>query len=217
MTFAVAHADRRRVLRRLAGGSLAVTLAGTIGSLAQAARAAAEPAPRFDWRAPEFADVEVLTQQGHKLRFRSGVLAGRTVAVNFIFTSCTTICSPVSAGFAAVQQQLGPRLGRELHLVSVSVDPLNDSPAVLREYGARFAAGPGWTFVTGGRQAIDRILRDFDVPLGGDLGSHTPYVYIGNDAARRWTRVHGLSEPRLIAQALTEAARLGMGAPAATR
>lgn len=179
-------------------------------------REAAAPA-RFDWRAPEFADVEVQTQHGRRVRFRSDLLAGRTVAINFIFTSCTTICSPVSAGFAAVQQQLGPRLGRDVHLLSISVDPLNDSPAVLREYGARFAAGPGWTFVTGSRQAIDRILRDFDVPLGGDLGSHTPYVYIGNDSTRQWTRVHGLTEPRLILSALNDAARRAQSAQAPVR
>lgn len=204
--------DRRRVLRRLAAAGVGL-------AMLPAARAAAtrEFDTRFDWRAPEFADVEVQTQQGSRLHFRSGLLAGRAVAVNFIFTSCTTICSPVSAGFAAVQQQLGARLGREMQLLSISVDPLNDSPAVLRDYGARFAAGAGWTFVTGSRQSIDRILRDFEVPLGGDLGSHTPYVYIGHAAARQWARVHGLSQPRLIADTLNEAARRSAAAAVQAR
>jgi len=154
-----------------------------------------------------FPDVEVLDQRGHKVQFYRNLIAGRTIAVNFIFTSCTTICSPVSAGFEAVQRQLSSRMGRDVYLVSISVDPLNDTPAVLREYGAKFKAGNGWTFVTGTRSSIDRILRTFGVPTGGNLSDHSPFVYIGNDAARAWTRIHGLSDPRIIAGALGEAAK----------
>ncbi|HEX6361783.1 MAG TPA: SCO family protein [Albitalea sp.] len=189
-----------------ARAALLATLA--IGLLAPAC-ASAGSAPVWDWPAPPFADVDVTDQAGRRLRFQRDVLAGRTVAVNFVFTSCTTICSPLAASFAAVQKELRARMGHDVHLVSVSVDPLNDTPSVLREYGARFGAGPGWTFLTGGRASIDRILRDFGVPPGGDLSRHTPLVYIGHGDARAWTRMHGLAEPRTIAAALLQAAARG--------
>lgn len=191
-------ASRRTVLCAL-GGLLAASrgmAAGDPGSM------------RWDWKPPAWPDVEVLDQHGRKLRFSRDLLAGRTVAVSFVFTSCSSICSPITAGLSSVQRHLQARLGKDIHLVSVTIDPLTDTPQVLAQYGARFGAGAGWTFVTGARTAIERVLAAFGMPAGGDLSDHSPYLYIGNEAARAWTRVHGLSDPKLVAATLERAAGL---------
>jgi cytochrome oxidase Cu insertion factor (SCO1/SenC/PrrC family) len=137
-------------------------------------------------------DVEVLDQDGRVRHFYSDLVKGKTVAVNFIFTNCTTICPPLGATFARVQRELGEKVGKDVYFISVSVDPLTDTPERLKAWGAKFKAGPGWTFVTGNREEIDRLLR----ALGATAArreDHTPSVIIGNDEKDIWTRTYGLA------------------------
>jgi len=137
-------------------------------------------------------DVEVLDQDGNIRHFYSDLIKGKTVAVNFIFTNCTTICPPLAATFARVQRELGDKVGKDVHFISVSVDPLTDTPERLKAWGAKFKAGAGWTFVTGNKQEIDQLLR----ALGASAvrrEDHTPSVLVGNDAKGVWTRTYGLA------------------------
>jgi protein SCO1/2 len=137
-------------------------------------------------------DAKVYDQNGRELRFYTDLVKGKTVAVNFVFTTCTTVCPPLSAIFRKVQQELGEKVGKDVELISVSVDPTTDTPERLKGFAEKFKAGPGWTFVTGSRAEINRLL----VALGaytGDKVNHTPMILIGNEAAGRWTRTYGLS------------------------
>ena len=144
-------------------------------------------------------DVEVLDQEGNALHFYSDLIKGKTVAINFIFTNCTTICPPLAATFARVQREMGDRVGKDVHLISISVDPLTDTPERLKAWGAKFKAGAGWTFVTGTKPEMDRLLN----ALGASVSrreDHTPAVIIGNDAKGVWTRTYGLAKiPQIIA------------------
>ena len=144
-------------------------------------------------KASTIPDVEVLDQDGNVRHFYTDLIKGKTVAINFIFTNCTTICPPLGATFARVQRELGDRTGNDVHFISVSVDPLTDTPERLKAWGAKFKAGAGWTFVTGNKQEIDQLLR----ALGGSTArreDHTPSVVVGNDAKGVWTRTYGLAK-----------------------
>ncbi|HKU74115.1 MAG TPA: SCO family protein [Pyrinomonadaceae bacterium] len=135
-------------------------------------------------------DVEVLDQDGNVRHFYTDLIKGKTVAINFIFTNCTTICPPLGATFARVQRELG---AKDVHFISVSVDPLTDTPERLKAWGAKFKAGAGWTFVTGNKPEIDQLLR----ALGASAArreDHTPSVIVGNDTKDVWTRTYGLSK-----------------------
>ena len=137
-------------------------------------------------------DVEVLDQNGNALHFYSDLIKGKTVAINFIFTNCTTICPPLAATFARVQKDLGDKTGRDVHFISISIDPLTDTPERLKAWGAKFKAGDGWTFVTGDKQEIDKLLN----ALGASVSrreDHTPTVIVGNDLKGVWTRTYGLA------------------------
>ena len=137
-------------------------------------------------------DVEVLDQNGNALHFYSDLIKGKTVAINFIFTNCATICPPLAATFARVQKDLGDKTGRDVHFISISVDPLTDTPERLKAWGAKFKAGDGWTFVTGDKQEIDKLLN----ALGASVSrreDHSPTVIVGNDVKRIWTRTYGLA------------------------
>lgn len=134
-------------------------------------------------------DVELLDQNGRKVHFYTDLVKGRTVVINFIFTTCTTICPPLGATFARVQKELGES---NVRLISVSVDPVTDTPERLKAWGAKFHAGDSWTFVTGDKPQVDELLR----ALGASTSrreDHSPSILIGNDAKGTWTRAYGLS------------------------
>jgi cytochrome oxidase Cu insertion factor (SCO1/SenC/PrrC family) len=152
-------------------------------------------------------DVEVTDQDGRKLHFYTDLVRGKTVAVQFIFTTCTTVCPPLGATFARVQRELGARAGQDVRLISVSVDPVTDTPERLKAWGAKFHAAGGWTFVTGAKPQVAELLR----ALGAGVASpadHTPEILVGNDATGQWTRAYGLARPAALLK-LIEAAAAG--------
>jgi protein SCO1 len=123
------------------------------------------------------------------------------VAINFVFTNCTTICPPMGANFAKLQKLLGDRAGKDVHLISVSVDPVTDTPERLKAWAAKFGAGPGWTLVTGDRAEITRLLKALGT-YTPDINDHSPLVLLGNEARHQWTRAYGLAPPAQIAELL---------------
>jgi cytochrome oxidase Cu insertion factor (SCO1/SenC/PrrC family) len=150
-------------------------------------------------------DVAVYDQNGQRLNFYTDLVKGKTVLINFIFTTCTTICPPLTATFRRVQQELGERVGRDVQLISVSVDPTVDVPERLKSFADKFKAGPGWSFVTGSKQDIDQLLKSLGA-YTGDKNDHTPMVLVGNDAAHFWTRTYGLTAPSTLVKVVNEAA-----------
>lgn len=139
-------------------------------------------------------DLLLLNQEGKKIRFYSDLVKDKVVAINFIFTTCTTACPLLSATFSNVQELMGDRFGRDFYLISVSVDPVTDNPERLKAMATKFQARPGWTFVTGDSQEISKLLR----ALGASSlrkKDHTPLVLIGNDTRGTWTRINGLAQP----------------------
>lgn len=148
-------------------------------------------------------DAPVLDQNGKQLNFYSDLIKGKTVAINFVFTTCTAICPSLTATFRRVQQNATSR-GIDVQLISVSVDPTTDTPERLRDYAAKFKAGPGWTFVTGDKARIDSVLQGLGAAVS-NINDHTPMVLIGNDSSDYWTRTYGLTSPVKIVDLLAEA------------
>jgi protein SCO1/2 len=149
-------------------------------------------------------DVPVLDQDGKRLNFYRDLVRGRTVAIQFVYTTCTTYCLPLAANFGAVQQDLRARIGADLHLISISIDPVTDTPDRLKAFGAQFDAQPGWTFVTGAMPDIARLARKLGQPLGNPV-DHVPLVLVHNDKAGGWTRLDG-TDPDAVRDTLVAAA-----------
>jgi len=148
-------------------------------------------------------DIEVLDQNGRKIHFYTDLVKGQTVVINFIFTTCTTICPPLGATFARVQKELGDKVGRDVRFISISIDPATDTPERLKAWGAKFHAGEGWTFVTGNKPQVDELLR----VLGASSArreDHSPTVLIGNDAHGTWTRTYGLANTGQLVQIIND-------------
>jgi protein SCO1/2 len=160
--------------------------------------AAAENAPG-SVPAPALPDVTVLTESGRKAQF-ADLIRNRTVAINFIFTSCPTVCPLMGANFGRVQKLLGDR---DVSLISVSIDPATDTPERLVEWSKRFGAGPGWTLVTGSTLDINRVLKAFGI-YTSDPSSHSPSVFIADSKRGIWRRVDGLASPSTILRVIDD-------------
>ena len=178
-----------------------VTVNAPANSVSKAPDAETEETSSLSSRIP---DIPVYDQNGKRLNFYSDLIKGKTVAINFIFTTCTTICPPLTATFRRVQQDLA-RSTPEAKLISISVDPATDNPQRLSDFAARFKAGPGWTFVTGDNTDITSLLRALGAAVS-DKNDHTPMILIGNDVAGYWTRAYGLSSPTTLVKTIVKAA-----------
>lgn len=157
----------------------------------------------------DFPNVVLLNQDSKTIRFYDDLIRGdHTVVINFIYAQCGDICPMTMANLARVQELLGDRLGREVRLASISIDPVRDSPAVLKGYAERFDVRAGWQFLTGRPNDIDLIRRTLGVyerdPVKDrDKSQHTGMLVYGNQARGRWSRVSALADPRRIFDSIT--------------
>jgi protein SCO1/2 len=144
-------------------------------------------------------DLELLDQDGRKVRFRSDVIGDRIVVIDSFFTTCGLICPILSAIFADLQEQLGDRLGKEVSLVSISVDPTTDIPPRLKEFAGTWEAKPGWVFLTGQKQTVDRVLDGDGLGLySADFTAHPAAFLVGDGKNGGWTRFYGFATPEQI-------------------
>jgi protein SCO1/2 len=152
-------------------------------------------------------DVELTNQDGEKVRLHSDLVKGRVVALSFIFTSCPTICRSIGVNLGQLRTELGASLGRDIALISISVDPVTDTPDKLKAWGKSFGAGPGWTLLTGEKDRVTQLLKKLE-SYTPDIQNHSPFLLIVNDRTGEWQRVNALeTTPQKIAAILQEEAR----------
>jgi protein SCO1/2 len=164
-----------------------------------AARAAA-PIPR----------VVLTAHDGQRVEFQD-LIRDRIVVLSFGYVRCTGSCPATTATLRRVQRALGDRVGRDVAMLTVTLDPEHDTADVLAEYASDLDAGPGWTFLTGAPRDVDALRawfglvdqRDPDAPRT----SHAALVVIGDAAAGRWLLLPGLGLPREITGAVDRLAR----------
>ena len=154
---------------------------------------AASPAEKY------FTDVELTNQDGKKVHLYSDVLKGKTVVVNAFFTTCTSVCPPMNRNMEKIQEALGDRVGRDVFLVSITVDPETDTPARLKEYSKKFHAGAGWTFLTGKKENLDWALYKLGQYVE-KKDDHTTVFIIGNEPTGLWKKAFGMANTAELIQ-----------------
>jgi len=157
----------------------------------------AEPAKTTE---VELLDLVVTDQNGDEMKFVSDVIGDRIVVMDFIYTSCTTVCPVISAVFGQVQNKLGDQLGDEVVLVSVSVDAVRDTPQRLKAYASTHKAEPGWIWLTGDKRTMDKVLDGLGA-YTPNFENHPAMVLVGDGQTGEWSRFFGFPSPdRLIDQ-----------------
>jgi protein SCO1/2 len=139
-----------------------------------------------------FSDVELVDQEGRTQRLYSDLLQGKVVVAASFFTSCTTSCPVLAEKLAALQEWLGDRLGKEVYLLSFSVDPGTDTPARLKQYAERVGARPGWFFLTGKKANLDWALYKLGT-YTDPKEAHSNLLILGNEPAGMWKKAFGLA------------------------
>ena len=165
--------------------------------LAAARLQAQAPAPQPSLQAAAqsyFGDTVLLDQDGREHRFYTDLVRGRIVIMDFIYTRCVGPCPILSSTFARLQAHLGDRLGKDVFLLSFSVDPTYDTPARLKEYAGRFHARPGWLFLTGSRENAETVLRRLGQWVESPEQHQTLYI-VGNEPTGLWKKAFGLAKP----------------------
>lgn len=156
----------------------------------------------------ESADVDLrdrplVDQYGEEVMFVSDVIGDDIVVMDFVYTTCTTICPVLSALFRQVQTKLGDDVGNGITLVSMSVDPIRDTPQRLKAYSAKHGAGDGWRWLTGPKPVVDEVL----VGLGAyttNFEDHPTMVLIGDGQTGEWKRLFGFPNPDRIVQVVND-------------
>lgn len=155
------------------------------------------------WGADYFPNPLLTSHQGKQLRFFSDLIKDKVVVINFIYTSCPDECALETARLREVQKILADRVGKDVFLYSITIDPGNDTPQVLKEYADKFEAGPGWLFLTG----KDADITQLRVKLGlytpqdqeGKLQDHNLSLIIGNQKTGQWMKISPHENPYIIA------------------
>lgn len=139
-----------------------------------------------------FTNTELVTQDGKTVRFYTDVMKGKVVVINCFFATCQGSCLPMSRNFEKLQGALGDRVGKDVFLVSITVDPEMDTPAQLKKYADRFHAGSGWLFLTGSKTNVDFIHKKLGQYVD-TKESHNNIFIIGNERTGLWKKAFGLA------------------------
>ncbi len=157
----------------------------------ETAKASAAKRSLASYTVPE---VTLVNQKGEQLALRSLLDTDQPVLLNFIFTSCTTICPVMSASFADIQGELGDDSAK-VRMVSVSIDPEYDTPVRLAQYAQRFDAGSQWQFLTGTLEDSIAVQQAFE-SYRGDKMNHTPLTLLRANADAQWIRYDGFANSK---------------------
>jgi protein SCO1 len=208
---AIAGTDPQGSPVEATGGSKLATASATTTGVRPADARANAMSPDSRNQNSTIPDVEMITHENRSVRFYADMVKGKVVIINFMFTSCDGFCPLTTANLVRVQAALGDRVGRDVFLYSITLDPDHDTPEVLQQYRQEIGAKPGWIFLTGKLETIERLRRklgvyDLDPVIDADKTKHSGVVVYGNDAKDRWAAMPGLAKPEFIAKTVLRVA-----------
>ena len=188
------------------------TLGAAVGALAVDPVRASAPAPapvpaRRGPRAGYFPNFELRTHEGKTVRFYDDLIHDKIVAINMMYADCTGICPTMTANLLKVQRALGDRVGRDIFMYSITLEPAHDTPEVLNDYVRMHGVEPGWLFLTGKPAEVEILRRklgfvDPDPALDKDKTNHTGVIVFGNEAVDSWAACPALGPAEQIVKSI---------------
>lgn len=169
----------------------------TPASQPQSGVSTGQNAPTIEGPSPAhkyFTDIELVNQNSEKVRFYSDLLRGKVVIINSFFATCQGSCLPMNRNLEKLQDALGDRIGKDVHIISISVDPTVDTPANLKEYARKLHARPGWYFLTGENKNVGAALTKLGQYVD-NKENHLNIIIIGNERTGLWKKAFALARP----------------------
>ncbi len=156
------------------------------------------------WGADYFPNVTLITHEGKSVRFFDDLLKDKVVILNFMYTSCPDVCPLETVRMVDLQRILGDRVGKDIFMYSITIDPAIDTPEVLKRYMDKLGVGPGWLFLTGDEADILLLRRKMGLYIegiddDGDNNNHNVSLVIGNQRTGRWMKRSPFDNPYFLA------------------
>ena len=154
-----------------------------------------------------FPNVTVATHDGRRVKFYDDLIKDKVVLLNFIYAECEGICPTVTSNLVRLQKTLGDRVGRDIFMYSLTLQPEHDTPEVLREYAKMHGVAPGWQFVTGAPADLELLRRslgfvDPDPELDRDKNNHLGNLRYGNERLQLWGACNPFGDQEAMLRAI---------------
>lgn len=193
--------------RELLGMGAAAAVGAGLLALPYERKAWAASLPRDLIREDHFPNVPLTNHEGEQVRFYDDLVKDKFVTINMVYTTCKATCPLVTANLVRVQKILGERVGRDLFMYSITIDPKRDTPKVLKKYAKTHGVGKGWQFLTGKPEDIELLRRGLgftwaDPVRDANKDNHTGNLRYGNEPLMLWGAVPGLSNPSWVAKCI---------------
>ncbi len=149
-------------------------------------------------------NIELITQDGEKVRFYDDLVKDKIVVLNFMYTHCEKVCPSIMRNLARVQKILHDRIGRDIFMYSITLKPEQDTPEVLKKQAKQLGVGRGWLLLTGKPDDIDFLRKSLgftyrDPAEDADKSNHIGMLRVGNEPMMRWSACEGQARTEWIA------------------
>jgi protein SCO1/2 len=200
--------NKRDFIKKMTGATLGLAALATLPEVFAAPHRATPKILDHAARSKrDFPNVPLLTHEGKVVHFYDDLIKNKTVMINFMYVRCGDICPGMTANLRKVQKELGDRVGKDIFMYSISLEPEKDTPEMLKAYAELFQVQPGWTFLTGKKDDIELLRRKLgfansDPVIDKDRTEHTGVVKFGIESLERWGMSPALGDPKSIAEYL---------------
>ena len=203
--------SRRKFVSMAAATAAAAPVAALLPDAAFGGTSAA-PATPSDWARQRIQrlhlpNVPLVTHEGKHVRFYDDLVKNKIVCLNFFYAKCDEICPLVTANLAKVQKLFGNDLGRKIFMYSFTLKPDEDTVDVIKDYRAMYGAKPGWTFLTGKLEDIEKLRKGigFTYPekaIDADKTQHIGNIRYGNEPLMLWAACPGMAHTQWVAESI---------------
>jgi protein SCO1 len=189
----------------LAGGGLTLVAPGLLARQS----GSEEMSAREMIRERYFPNLLLTTHEGRKVRFYDDLLRDKIVTINAMYTQCEDKWCPLATtNLVRVQKLLKGRVGRDIFMYSITLDPRHDTPAVLNKYARTHGVGPGWAFLTGKPDDIELLRRKLGFAWADPVRdakkiNHTGNLRYGNEPLQLWAACPTMSRPEWIVESIS--------------
>ncbi len=202
--------NKREFIKNMAGASVGLATLGlsavSVGSNTPQNNPTVRPQNIIELRRRDrFPNLTLLTHEGKQVSFYDDLIKDKAVFINFMYARCGDICPGMTANLKRLENEFGGRVGRDIFMYSITLEPEHDTLTMLKAYAENFDVGPGWKFLTGTKDDIELLRRRLGFFYSNPIRDqnkteHIGMVKYGIEPLERWGKCPALANPKDMAQ-----------------